>query len=141
MSIKEQFWYQKRNNVMMKKGENMTKNKIRKQDIAVLANKINIKSNKVDNESLNNLKLLCNGLKSETEVSLYDNVADSIFSLRAISCSKNAIGCLLKNNIEDAWFEIQDTLDYKKDTDYLSCDEVALLYVLVHTLLCKIEKA
>ena len=32
MSIKEQFWYQKRNNVMMKKGENMTKNKIRKQD-------------------------------------------------------------------------------------------------------------
>ena len=126
---------------MVKKGENMTKNKIRKQDIAVLANKINIKSNKVDNESLNNLKLLCNGLKSETEVSLYDNAADSTLSLRTISCSQNAIECLLKNDTEDAWFEIQDTLDYKKDIDYLSCDEVALLYVLVHALLCKIEKA
>ena len=126
---------------MVKKGENMTKNKIRKQDIAVLANKINIKSNKVDNESLNNLKLLCNGLKSETEVSLYDNATDSTLSLRTISCSQNAIECLLKNDIEYAWFEIQDTLDYKKDIDYLSCDEVALLYVLVHALLCKIEKA
>lgn len=126
---------------MMKKGENMTKNKIRKQDIAVLANKINIKSNKIDNESLNNLKLLCNGLKSETDVSLYNNATDSTFSLRTISCSQNAIGCLLRNNIEDAWFEIQDTLDYKKDTDYLSCDEVALLYILVNTILCKIEKA
>ena len=126
---------------MVKKGENMTKNKIRKQDIAVLANKINIKSNKVDNESLNNLKLLCNGLKSETDVSLYNNATDSTLSLRTISCSQNAIECLLKNDIEDAWLEIQDTLDYKKDTDYLSCDEVALLYVLVHALLCKIEKA
>ena len=126
---------------MVKKGENMTKNKIRKQDIAVLANKINIKSNKVDNESLNNLKLLCNGLKSETEVSLYNNATDSTLSLRTISCSQNAIECLLKNDIEYAWFEIQDTLDYKKDIDYLSCDEVALLYILVNTLLCKIEKA
>lgn len=126
---------------MMKKGENMTKNKIRKQDIMTLASKIKIKNNKIDGESLNNLRLLHNGLKSETDVSLYNNATDSTLSLRTISCSQNAIEYLLKNDIEDAWLEIQDTLDYKKDIDYLSCDEVALLYILVNTLLCKIEKA
>ena len=112
----------------------MTKNKIKRKDLTIKFDKVvPNKENKNDpepyKEKIHELAVV---LESETMISLehmYGCESQKLIH-RNIICAINALSYLKTGNYKDAWFEMTDILDYHKDNEYLSENEVAVLYIV-----------
>lgn len=73
-------------------------------------------------------------LKSETNVSLqvdkYIDKGDNLI-LRNVQCAINCLNRLNEYNYYEAWWELTDIISYRKDKDYISENEIALLYIMI----------
>ena len=117
----------------------MTRNHMTKGDISEEIKKVKIAEKGITKDSFDKLKILCAGLKSEKEVSLLQKSTDETLNFRTICCAKNAISNLFEGDYLNAWYEITDMLDYKKDDEYLSCDEVAIMSMVVELFVSRLE--
>lgn len=117
----------------------MTRNHMTRGDVSEEIKKIKITEKGITKDSFDKLKILCAGLKSEKEVSLFQKSTDETLNLRTMCCAKNAISNLFEGNYLNAWYEITDMLDYKKDDEYLSCDEVAIMSMVVELFVARLE--
>ena len=74
-------------------------------------------------------------LESETMISLEHTYGDESQNLirRNVICAINALSNLMSGNYIDAWFEMTDILDFHDYDEYLSEDEIAVLYIVART--------
>jgi len=114
----------------------MTKNKIKKIDFLKEYEKVN--PNREDHYDPNPYKDIIIELQaileSEIGISLelksYNQIGENLI-LRNVTCAKNCLINLFDCNYYDAWWELVDILDYRKDDDYVSENELSILYLLV----------
>ena len=115
----------------------MTANKLRKKDIK---KELGIDSTAIpENEFYNKLKVklfeLEKLLYSETMCSIPFNYGEKDETLikRNVICANNCIECAFEDKYKDAYYELCDILDFKTDDEYLSKNEIGLLYITVKT--------
>ena len=123
----------------------MTKNKIKKKDIYDLFSSITI--DKYDNRcfvnQLTTINKMVNILRNEIEVSLgFNNYSKNGKNLRLRSaiCFNNCLLTLENDDFNSAWYELMDIIDYLKDDEYVSENEIVLLYSGLNLFIHKLAK-
>lgn len=113
----------------------MTCNQMKKSDLDMLFSKIDI--NNVDAASLFSIKKI---LQIEMEISLRMEGEEPHFTPRNIVCFQNCLKCLNSGDVTRAWWEMTDICSYKKANDFLTTDEVSLVYIALENIIPKISE-
>lgn len=122
----------------------MTANKLKKKDL-IEELKIECNWNNKE-EAVELLKIktyeLMKIFESEAMCSIPFNYGnkEEVLIKRNIVCANNFYVSLFNDNYEKAWFEMIDILDFKKNEDYISKNEIALFYIIMKSFYTFLEK-
>lgn len=114
----------------------MTYHKMTKKDFDEKIEKVvNIKDLKIDD--LQALKRMFN---SELEISLRFPSDEPHLTPRNWVCFNNCIRCLGYNDLIQAFWEMTDICSYKRSTDYITTNELALVVIAIDNILVYMRK-
>lgn len=114
----------------------MTRNKLKKSEL--LKEMYDISADREDHYNPKPYKEKAFELKEVLKSEVFgtfradeNNVKGNNLCLRNIICAKNCLFNLQEENFFDAWWEMTDVISVNMDQEYISEDELAVIYLLL----------